>query len=327
LEEFKQFADHLGERILIVGHQNADPDALGAAQGVKELILKLNPSIIAEIVLPEDTSLITLNVASSLGLEIKAIETMPNPDTIVIVDTGGTNQLGGWWQRISKENVQIIFIDHHLPDSEILQLSNLYIIDPDATSTSEMVYQLMKTYNLTPSKKTASALLAGITFDTRHFSIGGTNTFSVASELLEVTGDISEVKELLILPMGESEKIARLKAGQRADITQIGEWLISTSQLSSFQSSGARALVSLGADLAVVAGEVDNEVRASMRSTSQFYRSTLLHLGDFCYELAKFFNGSGSGHPTAAGLKCSVDLDSFIEETKKQLEEELSQRT
>jgi phosphoesterase RecJ-like protein len=326
LRESKRFADCIGKKVLIVGHQNADADAVGAAQGVKELIRTLNPSADVEIVMPENTNKLASNVASALGLEIVTSETIEGADTLVIVDTGGISQLGDWWNTVNRSDTSIIFIDHHLPDSEILHLSNLYVLDPDASSTSEMVYELMKTYDIIPSRVTASALLAGIAFDTRHFSMGGARTFRAISELLEVTGDVSDIKDLLSLPMSSPEKIARLKACRRAEITQSDEWIIATSRLSSFQSSGARALVSLGADLAIVAGKVNGDVRASMRSTTQFYRSTMLHLGDFTYELAKTFDGSGSGHPTAAGIRCPIDLDSFFKVTMKRVEEELTLR-
>jgi nanoRNase/pAp phosphatase (c-di-AMP/oligoRNAs hydrolase) len=325
LDEFKEFSTYVGDRIIILGHINADLDVLGSAQGVKELTQSINRNAKAEILLPSDISTLTLHVASYL--DIKLIEeTHTCPDTVIVVDTGGINQLGAWWQNLNKSGLNIIFIDHHLPNSEINQESSLYILDSDATSTSEIVYQLLKYHKVKPSKVTAEALLAGITYDTRHFSMGGSKTFRTVSELLEVTGDVSDIKALLSLPMSTSEKIARLKVCKRSEIIRTDEWIIVISRLSSFQSSGARALISLGADLAVVVGKVKGEIRASMRSTSGFYRSTLLHLGDLSSILGKLFNGSGSGHATAAGLNAVGGVDLFILETQRIIIEELEQR-
>jgi nanoRNase/pAp phosphatase (c-di-AMP/oligoRNAs hydrolase) len=150
-----------------------------------------------------------------------------------------------------------------------------------------------------------------MTFDSRHFSIGGASLFRAASELLEVVGDVAGVKERLVQPMSYSEKVARLRAGQRSEILSVGEWVTAFSVLGSFQSSGARALVALGADVAAVAGEDKGELRVSLRSSNELFSRTGLHLGELAARLGAEFDGSGSGHPTAAGVNCKGSLDSF----------------
>ncbi len=302
----------MGGQVIILGHHNADPDVIGSAQGIKQLVQSLNKGAEAEIVLPGDASSLTAYLSSILEIKYLEKPKISEPDTIIVVDTGGLNQLGDWRQTIEETNTTIIFIDHHLPDSEINKVAKLYLLDSEATSSSEIIYKLMMHYRVSPTKTTASALLAGIAFDTKHFSIGGAETFMAISELLEKVGDVSEIMDLLTLPMNVTEKIARLKAGQRADVTQFGDWLIAVSCLGSFHSSGARALISLGADLALIVGEENNGIRGSLRSTRQFYKSTRFHLGEFASILGKRFNGSGSGHSTAAGINAHGDLDKFI---------------
>ena len=122
---------------------------------------------------------------------------------------------------------------------------------------------------------------------------------------------MGEVKDLLTSPMDYSEKVARLKAGQRAEVASYGRWAVVFSHLGSYQSSGARALISLGADMAAVGGEEKGEVRVSMRSTNEFSVLTGVHLGDLASQLGTEFSGSGSGHPTAAGVNCSGSLEAF----------------
>ncbi|HEX9915186.1 MAG TPA: DHHA1 domain-containing protein, partial [Candidatus Bathyarchaeia archaeon] len=187
----------------------------------------------------------------------------------------------------------------------------LYLLEPGASSTSEIEYRIMRHHSVKPSESTAKALLSGITFDSRHFSIGGAETFRGAAELLDIVGDISGLKDLLTSPMEYSEKVARLKAGQRAEVALYGRWAVVFSHLGSYQSSGARALISLGADLAAVGGEEKGEVRVSLRSTNEFSVLTGVHLGDLASQLGAEFSGSGSGHPTAAGVNCTGSLDAF----------------
>ncbi|MCW4048183.1 MAG: DHH family phosphoesterase [Candidatus Bathyarchaeota archaeon] len=313
MKEFDNFRDQIGKRVVILGHHNADPDVIGAAQGVKELVYHLNENADVEIVLPNDVSSLSVNMSSMLEISIHENSSIVEPDTIIIVDTGGLNQLGEWAKVIEDSKAKIVFIDHHLPDSEVARVSSLYIVESGATSASEIVYRLMKHHEFTPSVNAAKALLSGIAFDTRHFSMGGAETFRLIAELLDQTGDISEIKDLLRLPSSVSERIARLKAGQRLEFISSDDWVIVFSRLGSFQSSGARALIGLGADIVLVAGEEKGVIRASIRSTNRFYKETQIHLGELASSLGSFFDGSGSGHPTAAGVNAKGSIDDFLE--------------
>jgi phosphoesterase RecJ-like protein len=225
------------------------------------------------------------------------------------VDTGSLSQLGSYEKVIKETSKKVVFIDHHLEHD--LPDACHRVIMPEASSTSEIVYWIMRYNNVSPSYVTASALLSGMAFDSKHFSIGGPSLFQAASELLETVGDVANVKERLVHPMSYSEKVARLKVGQRSEIVSLGEWVAVFSSLGSFQSSGARALVNLGADIAAVAGENKGELRVSLRSTNELFNITGLHLGELATKLGAEFNGSGSGHSTAAGVNCLGSLDAL----------------
>jgi len=320
--EMERFRDVIKGRVIILCHHNADPDALGAAQGVKELIralIDVKPSI----VIPDDASILSRSIAWELGIELQET-TFQEADTYVVVDTGSLNQLGAWEKPLKESNAGIVFIDHHLPDSEMFELSTLYFVDPEASSASEIVYKLFIHHDVTPSETTSMALLAGVAYDTKHFSLGGPETFQIISSLLEKVGDVSRIKELLSVPSKQSEKIARLRAGQRAEIEVVGDWLLAFSRLGSYQSSGARALLSLGADAAVVVGIDKGMLKASLRSKNQFHRLTGIHLGEVVGTLASRFSGSGSGHPTAAGFNGKGDIEYFMGYVKKLFLDELS---
>ena len=320
--EMDRFSDVIDGKVIVLCHHNADPDALGAAQGVKELVKALTGSE-PIIVIPDDASVLTRNIASTLGIELSETKDQ-TADTYIVVDTGSLNQLGGWETPLKETDARIVFIDHHLPDSEMYELSTLYLVDPDASSASEIVYWIYVHYEVTPTETTSAALLAGIAYDTKHFSLGGPETFQIISSLLKEVGDVSRIKELLSVPSKQPEKIARLRAGQRAEIEVVGDWLLAFSRLGSFQSSGARALLSLGADAAVVVGEDKGMLKASLRSKNQFQRLTGIHLGEVVGTLASRFSGSGSGHPTAAGFNGKGDIEYFMGYVKKLFLDELS---
>ena len=300
----------MGKQIVVLGHHNADPDAIGAAVGIKELVETLSPTSVVTCVMPVDVSALSERIIQMLGLEIR--EKYNDPfDTLIIVDTGSLNQLGDWEETVRGSGFNLLVIDHHNRNPEYDELSVFYLIDEEAGSTSEQVHRLFKEYDFKPSSTTAKALLAGITFDSKFFSIGSAQTYQSVSELLEITGDISSTRELFNSTIQLPEKIARIKAAQRTETHQINGWIIALSRLGSYQSSGARALISLGADVAVVTGEDKGDLRASLRSTQRFHDKTAIHLGNLFSEASETLDGQGNGHPTAAGYNGSGDIDEF----------------
>jgi nanoRNase/pAp phosphatase (c-di-AMP/oligoRNAs hydrolase) len=315
--------NYIKKNNVILGHHNGDPDALGAAQGIKELINILKPGSNTEIVFPEDISKLTYKIIKDLELDVKE-EPSIKQDTIIIVDTGQLSQLGKWEKIIKKKDFSIVSIDHHIFNEEISQISDCYIHKPEFHSTSEIVYELFQEYKLTPSKITAMILLTGIAFDSKFFNIGDSKMFQKVSNLLKITGEISTISELMKTSPSISEKIARIKSAQRGKIHKIKNWIIVTSIISSYHASGARGLISLGADVAIVAGSKKEKLRASLRSTQNFYQETSINMGHIAKELGKLLNGEGSGHPTAAGFNGTGELEELTTKILDILREKLT---
>jgi len=181
---------------------------------------------------------------------------------------------------------------------------------------------------LEPDPDVAQALLVGIVFDSKHFSIGTPRVFRIVARLLEFGASLNGVKELLSSSMDQSEKLARLKATQRMTIHRLDQWIIATSDLGSFQSSAARSILSLGADVVIIAGNDKTELQASFRSTEEFYLNTKIHLGeDLTKPLAEQFKGAGGGHPTAAGVNAFGKSEMFLLKAVELIKEKLKARS
>ncbi len=317
------FIDLIGSEVVILGHHNADPDAIGSAAGIKELVERLSPSSKVSCIMPADISTLSERIIKLLGLEVRE-KYSGSFDTLIIVDTGSLNQLGDWEEKVRECDFNLLVIDHHSRNPEYEELSDFYMIDEGVGAASELVYLLFKEHDLTPSVTSAKALLAGITFDTKFFSIGAAPTYRAVSELLEITGNMSSIRELFNSNYGLPEKIARIKAVQRTKTYQKGGWIIAYSHLGSYQASGARGLLSLGADVAIVTGENRGALRSSLRSTQRFYDKTSIHLGEIIVEISKSFDGQGSGHPTAAGFNGNGDVESYHQKLLSTLTELIS---
>lgn len=306
---FVLLKENIGSKVVILGHHNADPDAIGAAVGVKELFTSLAPNSEITIIMPGDISKLSRTIITSLDLDIFE-EYAESFDTLVLVDTGSLNQLDDWEDK-TRNVTNLVVIDHHSRNNEIQKLADVYIVDEEASSTSEIVHGLIENYGMQLTDKTVKALLAGIIFDSKFLSIGSSATFHAVSKLLESIEDISQVRNLFSSGYPMSEKIARMKAAQRMNYHRINGWLVVFSELGSFQSSGARGLISLGADVAIVTGREKKLTRSSLRSTNQFYSKTGVHLGELIGSISVNVDGEGSGHPTAAGFNGNCSVDEF----------------
>lgn len=305
-------------RVLLFCHHNADPDSICAAYAFQELSEALDASVKSDIVLPGGASSISKRVIEELSIVIAEEPLVDDADLLVMLDTATLRQLEEWGEVVSSADAPKVFIDHHPPHPETSSVASLSLVDENASSTCEIVHQMYEGYGLVPSTKVAKALLIGIAYDSKHFSIGTARTLRSVFQLLEINGPLEEIFSLLTPERDRSERIARLKAAQRIRLHEVGDWIIATSHLSSFQASAARALLGLGADVAFVAGRDKRKLRASLRATDRFYRETSIHLGrDIAMTLGEEFSGAGSGHPTAAGVNGKGDprtmLMRFIE--------------
>jgi nanoRNase/pAp phosphatase (c-di-AMP/oligoRNAs hydrolase) len=311
---------------IILCHQNADPDAIGSAFALRNLLQQLQPKLQIEIAAPS-VNKIAKQILQEMGNDFTLTQNpdLEKADIIFIVDTNTWQQLQPWKSSITDMQKPIVVIDHHPVHPKIKDQAYLLIVKDHYTSTCEIIFELLKQAQVTIPFQTAQLLFLGIAFDTKHFKIAKSTTFKTISELVEWGVQTEQVLQLLAIPMDLSERIARLKAAQRITVRKITKWLVVYSQVSAFQSSTARALLGLGAHLAIVYGEKREGYSISMRSTTDFYQQTSIHLGtDLAQPLGEVLNGMGGGHSTAAGMNGSGKLDEFIDKCSTLIKERIT---
>ncbi|MEM2119087.1 MAG: DHH family phosphoesterase, partial [Candidatus Bathyarchaeia archaeon] len=207
----------------------------------------------------------------------------------------------------------IIVIDHHSVHPETMKQATLCITNEESSSTCEIVYNFFKQTNTKPDPTVAKALFLGIAFDTRHFVLASSSTLKNIADLIEAGVNAQETLPLLSLPMDFSERVARLKASRRVKLFRIKDWIIALSHVSAYQASAARSLIDLGADVAVVAGQKNQEIEVSLRATREFHEKAKVHLGrDIAKPLGEYIHGMGGGHSTAAGANGVGELESTL---------------
>lgn len=196
------------DKVIIMGHKFPDMDSLGASIGIQK-ITQLNQTN-GFIVLDQE------NIdqgAMKLVNEVKqnwpdlwakfispetAMEICTPKTVLVVVDTHKPSM------TIKKELLEyinhVVVIDHHRRGEEFIQDATLVYMEPYASSTAELVTELLeyqkKTVNLNTIESTA--MLAGIIVDTKSFTTRtGSRTFNAASYLRQQGADTVMAQSLL----------------------------------------------------------------------------------------------------------------------------------
>ncbi|MEM2577440.1 MAG: bifunctional oligoribonuclease/PAP phosphatase NrnA [Candidatus Bathyarchaeia archaeon] len=329
MNSFKEIINILDERsvrrVLILCHKNADPDAICSSYALLNLLRALKPDLEVIVAVPESVSKVSKIVLEKFPMSVTHEEPdFKAFDVAFMVDTNTPRQLGEWCERLCASSLPIIVIDHHAPHPETEKIVSLCICRENVSATCEVIYELFREAGVKPSREVAEVMLLGIAFDTRHFALAKQSTFKVISEIAEMGVDIQESLKILTVPMDISEKIARLKACKRMKTMRIQGWIIAFSHVGSFQASAARAIIDVGADVAIVGSEDKGELLISMRSSNEFYNKTGIHLGrDIAAPLGQILKGMGGGHTTSAGVNGKGDLETAFKFAAKILKEKI----
>ena len=191
--------------IFIMGHKNADLDAVGAAMGVACLCRKKGKK--ANIVLDLEN-----NASRRLLQEVlqqpeyrdifisgqDALLQCDNHSILIVVDTNRPDQVEckPLLEAISK----VCVIDHHRRAADYINPVVVNLHETYASSASELVTELLQyaveSSDVLPIE--AKAMLAGICLDTKFFNVRtGERTFEAAAALRRLGADTTEVKMLL----------------------------------------------------------------------------------------------------------------------------------
>lgn len=182
-------------RIGLAGHVTPDADCLGSVCALWLALPELGLSPHAFI--PEHTVSRRLSfLVRHAGLTPAAAGDLDTCDLVIVVDTAKERRvnLHGTWDTLLTKTV--INIDHHATNT---RFGRWNWVNPHASSSCEMVYELLRALNCRITPTIATLLYAGLHTDTQGFSLAGAtaNTFAVASDLAEAGARISEICERL----------------------------------------------------------------------------------------------------------------------------------
>jgi len=188
--------------VIIMGHKQPDMDCYGASIGMyrgiedrgKEVHILLNE--VTEGI--EDIHEIFKNNSDYRFITNEEADAIIDENTLlIIVDTYRPSFTEN--PELIEKIKRVIVIDHHRRGKEVVEDTLLIYQEPYASSTCELVTELLQYLNQKTkiSKIEAEALLAGIYVDTKNFSYQtGVRTFEAAAFLRRQEADTEKVKAL-----------------------------------------------------------------------------------------------------------------------------------
>jgi nanoRNase/pAp phosphatase (c-di-AMP/oligoRNAs hydrolase) len=324
-----QIVDILKEQqatfVLLLCHKSADADAVCSAYAFQTLLKHFLPDLIVEIGAPQGINKPTKQLLENLPITVNLKPNIESASVIFLIDMNTVEQLDEIVDQLNASIAPLIIIDHHASNSDNKQTCIFCIINEQAAATCEIIYDLYQQAGVQLGLNEASALFAGIAFDTRHFALGDSDTFRIVGGLVNVGVNAQAMLNLFSNPIDNSERLAKLKACKRAKIVKNGEWIIALSHVSAFEASAAKSLVDLGAHMAAVAGKKAGKLEVSLRCNRDFSEKTGIHLGkDVSMPLGELLGGVGGGHAMAAGVNAKGAVDDALGKCLKLLKEKMS---
>lgn len=303
------------DQVIVMGHEQADFDSLGASLGMAKAVLDLGKKVwvIVDDHNPTTDKLIAAlakgpgEPAAALLRAQEALKKLTDNTLLVVVDTNKPSLLV--CPQLLKKGCPVAVIDHHRRGEEFIEDAKLVYLETYASSTCELVTEMLQYLGdqVEIGRTEATALLAGITVDTKNFVVQtGVRTFQAASYLRSLGADPAIVQRLLsddintIIKKAEVIRNARILYGEMA----LGISRERNHDAQPLAAKTADAMLNIaGVSASFVLWPYENGIAVSARSNGEINVQVIMEkLG-------------GGGHLTIA----AAQLPTTLEEAEKRL--------
>jgi phosphoesterase RecJ-like protein len=193
----EQVAERLSslQNFALVSHVDPDPDAYGSMLGLGlTLEARLGKSV---SFVNQSGAIAQFGGFPGLDRVSNVLPELNTLDAVIVLDCGDLSRVGDSFRDILvPDNVEVINIDHHYANSGF---GTCAFISAEASSTSEMVVQILECLKVVPTPQAALALYCGISGDTGSFQYSSTRaeTFRIAATLVEAGAEPHEASRLM----------------------------------------------------------------------------------------------------------------------------------
>jgi phosphoesterase RecJ-like protein len=300
------------DRFLVTTHENPDGDALGSLLASKLMLEQLGKDVV--IYLAGESKLPREYQFMDLGDLQRQVPADATERVLLAVDCANERRLGPDPSLVERAPV-VIDIDHHHDNSRFGQFNH---IDASASSTGEILSDLIHELGTELTPEIAEALYIAIVTDTGRFQYANTTAkaLRIAAELVEAGADVHRVFQGIY----ENVAFAKLKliarALDHAKVYEGGRVIVAYLEKDDFDAAGAEEPYSEGiidylravegAEIAALIREPPSgggpARRVSLRTTSE---------GIDVSSIAR--KSGGGGHPQAAGFPSEASVNEITD--------------
>ncbi len=318
----EQVLDELrgADKLLVVTHENPDGDALGSLVAMNAILTTIGKDCVMfidarDLPLPQEYRFFPLD-----GLH-SATPADVDERTIVFLDCGNLDRNPA--EAFRRPGVHILNIDHHHDNT---RFGTVNLVVPEASCSAEIVWDLMRDLEVTPTRAIAEALYVGLITDTGRFMYENTGRRAhlMAADLIDAGVDVHAVYRRVYegVPYGKLALLARGLANvERYDD---GELTITELTAGDFTESGAEESYSEGVidHLRAVQG---TKIAALVRDRvggagAAGSRKVSLRSGEDGIDVSAIARAQGGGgHRQAAGFSTELSHDELVQFLRDQL--------
>jgi phosphoesterase RecJ-like protein len=305
------------ERFVVVTHENPDGDALGSmlatTLGLGALGKEASMYLTGTAPLPAEYAFLELD-----GLS----RTLPDDlgeRVLVAVDCANERRIGEAETGVEGAEL-VVNIDHHHDND---RFGDVVLIDDRASSTAEIVRDILRQLDIALTPEIAQALYVGLVTDTGRFQYSNTTpkALELAAELVAAGADVQGVFQHVY----ETVQFAKLKllarALDRAQLYEGGGLVVSYLLRGDFAEVGAEEPYSEGIidHLRSVEGsEMVALIREPPRNDGPARRISLRSSHDEVDVSAIARASGGGGHRQAAGFSSEASIDEIVDFLRRQ---------
>ena len=192
IHTFIQPAQH----VVLLTHQSPDGDAMGSSLAMYHYIKSLGKE--AHVIVPNafPEFLAWMPGADSVLLydsqKAQADSYLEKADLVICTDFNAPSRIGALGDKMLTLACSKLMIDHHLHPSDF---ADFIVSEPEASSTCELVYEVLSTLNSQLSTPIATCLYTGLMTDTGNFSYNSNRPqiYSIISQLVAAGANKDEI--------------------------------------------------------------------------------------------------------------------------------------
>ena len=301
------------DRFLVTTHENPDGDALGSLLATTLMLERAGKEVrmylAGTVPLPPEYRFMPLERV------LRGPAPAAEGEVLVAVDCANERRLGADCEKVLDAARLVLNVDHHHDNT---RFGDVNLIVADASSTGEILRDLLAELGLELTSEIAEALYIAVVTDTGRFQYSNTSARSLrlAAELVEAGADVHRVFQGVY----ENVAFAKLKllarALDHARVLEGGRVIVSHLEREDFEEAGAEEPFSEGIIdylRAVEGAEIAALIREPPSGNGPSRRVSLRTTEEKLDVSAIARKSGGGGHRQAAGFPSEADVDAITD--------------